>query len=71
MIFTYFIGSIKIESDSINQLKDLSTEIVVIANMGGYNLSKDLSDLCFSIDSNYQSFYSLNQDNYDIVHQSI
>jgi len=68
MGFKYHIGNIKIEGNNINELRELSEELGQLAKDSGNDLSKHLNDACFAIDSDYQKFHNLDDDNWDIVH---
>ena len=64
---TFHIGGLTI-SGNLNELKEFSEEIGELAKESGNDLSKGLNDGCFDIDSAYQQYHELDQDNWDIVH---
>ena len=67
---TYWIGSIKVEVNNINEAKDLSEHLTEVAKEAGMDLDKKLSDFCFSVDADYQKHHNLDVDNWDVVHKS-
>ena len=67
-MYTYTIGSLKIEAENINALKELAEQLWEMAEESGMELPKHLSDACFSIEVDYQSHHNLDQDNWDVVH---
>lgn len=63
-------GTIKIESSSINDLKELVEELDFLSKHSGTDLSGTLTDLCFDIERAYQAFHGLEEDNFESVHKS-
>ena len=66
--YSYRVGSIKIEADSINELRELSEQLEEMVKESGMDLPKHLNDACFSINADYQKHHDLNEDNWDLVH---
>lgn len=67
-MFTYYIGSIKIECDDINSLKDF---VVNISNSvkEEVELPNYISDFVYGVESDYQQFHDLDQDDWGSVHK--
>jgi len=67
-MYIYRIGNIKLEAESINELKELAEQLRGMAKESGMDLPKHLNDVIFSIDVDYQRHHSLGKDNWDIAH---
>lgn len=67
-MFAYNIGGIKIESESINDLKDLAEQLNEMSKESGMDLPKHLSDTCFAIETDYQAYHGLDENCWDVVH---
>jgi hypothetical protein len=61
-------GGHKLETADLNHLRTLVEEIRECANESGRDLSTALGDFCFDVESNYQAYHGLDEDNWDIVH---
>lgn len=65
----YWLGCNEIGVNNINEMKDIVTEIS--EKIGdGEELSNKITDFFFSIDSAYQAYHDLHEDNWDIVHNN-
>ena len=64
----YRIGNIKVESESINELKEFSEGLEEMAKESGMDLSKHLSDACFAISVDYQRHHDLDGNNWEMVY---
>jgi hypothetical protein len=62
--FTFYMGSAKIETAYLNELRDYVEEIQSLKG----ELSSPISDFLFSVESTYQQFYELDENNWEIVH---
>jgi predicted ATPase len=60
-------GGHKLETSNINHLRELVEEIR--ENAKHTDLSKSLNDFCFSVETSYQAWHDLDEDNWDIVHE--
>jgi hypothetical protein len=68
MTHNFHLGNIQVSTNNINELKDIICEIS--DKLGkGEELSKHISDFIFDVESTYQSFHNLDQDNWDKVHK--
>lgn len=67
-MYNYKSGIFLLESNNINELKEFSNQINDMAKEAGQDLPKHLSDICFSIDADYQAFHGLHEDNWDMIH---
>ena len=64
--FTFYMGSTKIETSDINELKEFVSEIY--EKTGKEELSGTITDFIFAVESAYQQFHDLDENNWDIVH---
>lgn len=69
-MYKYNIGGMTLQGHNINELKEFVEELGELAKESGRDLSKHLSDACFSIETDYQAFHGLDQDNWDTVHDN-
>lgn len=67
-MYKYRVGNIKIEGDSIDELKELSETLGELAKESGRDLPKHLNDACFAIDVDYQHYHDLPEDEWGMVH---
>ena len=61
-------GGHELKTADLNHLRTLVEEIRECANESGRDLSNSLGDFCFNVETNYQAFHGLDEDNWDIVH---
>ena len=66
--FKYRVGTIEIQGTNINDLKEFAELMYELAGESGMDLPKHLNDVCFGIEWDYQRFYNLDENNWDIVH---
>lgn len=62
----FLCGNITIKSHNLNELKDFVCELAKKTTSTDY--SNKISDFIFAVESQYQSHYRLDQDNWDQVH---
>jgi len=62
-------GGHKVLSSDINHLRELVEELREVANEAGMDLSTIMGDFCYSVESRYQTFHDLDQDNWEVVHK--
>ena len=67
-MYKYRIGTIQVQSENINDLKDFAEELGELAKASGTDLSKHLNDTCFAIDVDYQNYHNLDQDDWEKIH---
>lgn len=65
--FTFYMGNTKIITSNINELKEQVCEISEKLGAGEEH-SKHISDFIYDVESTYQQFHGLDEDNWDIVH---
>lgn len=65
--FTFHLGNVKISTSNINELKEYVSEIAEKLAPGEEH-SKHISDFIYDVESAYQQFHDLDEDNWDIVH---
>ena len=65
----FYIGhSTEVNTVDINTLREQVEEIRNLADETGTDLSKHLSDFCFSVEADYQAYHGLDENCWDIVH---
>lgn len=65
--FTFFMGNTKITTTNINELKEQVCELAEKLAPGEEH-SKHISDFIYDVESAYQQYHDLDEDNWDIVH---
>lgn len=63
--WSYWIGGIKVESSNIDELRGL-VEGIEQSKSKGTDLPKKLSDFIFAVCVDYQTYYGLEEDDYEI-----
>lgn len=64
--FSFYMGNTKVTTSNINELKEQVFELT--EKLEGAEYSKHISDFIYSVESAYQQFHDLDEDNWDIVH---
>lgn len=64
--FIFWMGSTKITTSNINELKEQVVEIY--KKIGEEELSGTITDFIFEVEKAYQQFHDLDENNWDIVH---
>lgn len=65
--FTYWSGSTKIRFANIDEAKRFVMHLRALAEKAAMDMDGNLSDLCFAVETDYQKFYDLDPDDFDIL----
>ncbi len=65
-----WLGNAQVFTNNINELKEYVEEISTSVSENGSELSKPINDFINAVDCTYQEFHNLDQDNWDMVHNS-
>jgi hypothetical protein len=65
--FTFHFGNVEVKTQNINELREYVEEIQT-KKSPSEDYCKHISDFCFDVESEYQRFHDLDEDNWDIVH---
>ena len=65
MSYTFNLGSATIETDNINELREVIEELKTKIDVGG-EYSIKVTDFIFSVEAAYQSHHNLSPDDWEI-----
>ena len=64
--FNFFLGNIKIETNNINEIREMVEELSTKLKPGE-EYSKHISDFIYDVEVTYQKYYGFDEDYFDIV----
>ena len=66
--FKYYIKSnVTIETNSIDDMKDIVEELIIQSKESGVDFSNEISDFMFAVETDYQAYYNLDENDFEKV----
>ena len=66
-MFTFNLGAAQIETEDLNELRDVVEELKTKIGKGE-EFSNKITDFIFDVELAYQQYYELDEDDWSIVH---